>query len=214
MGSMSDEILRLRADETAVIGYGSLMLPASIGETLGRRYDGPFVRCHLVGWRRSWNISMPNAAFYFDTNGERVYPKKIVYLNVRPAAQSLMNCVVFIVRNDELRVMHKWEWIYRPISATAELRNVRVVGGTAILYVGRTENLVRHVENCREGAIRASYLRILDEAVRSSDSVFRAEFEQTTECVPTHLVIDDRFDSDRPDPWAIAGFSYRPSRLT
>ena len=65
---------------TAVVGYGSLLSIESLSRGLKRDYDGPFVACHVAGWRRSWDAWMPNAAFYYIEGGERIYPEKIIYL--------------------------------------------------------------------------------------------------------------------------------------
>src|SRR5215216_7225928 len=75
--------LRLSADQTAVVGYGSLISRPSIARTLGHPYDGFFSPCHIAGWRRTWDIGMPNRAYYSDSGAERTYPEKILYLNVR-----------------------------------------------------------------------------------------------------------------------------------
>ena len=54
-------------DEVALFGYGSLLSVASLEQTLQRRYDGPLVACSVEGWRRTWNVAMPNQTFYTET---------------------------------------------------------------------------------------------------------------------------------------------------
>jgi hypothetical protein len=106
--------------------------------------------------------------------------------------------------------MHEREWIYEPAIVTPSLRGVSIEGGDAIAYVARAEHLLREPATARQAAIRASYLRILDGALREADSAFRTEYETTTDPLPRELVIDDVLDPDRPNPWAAAGFAYRP----
>lgn len=207
---MDEQALHLLEGETGVIGYGSLFSIESISKTLNRPYAGPFFFCRMDGWRRSWDVSMPNQAFYYEEQGERVYPQKIVYLNVRPVSSRLMNCVVFVLNSEELKAMHGREWIYDPVVVTESLRGVRVTGGEAIMYVGKTMHLVRAAKSPREAAIRASYLRILDKALQKIGPVWRTEYESSTEPVPEHLVIDDTLDPERPSPWAAAGHDYSP----
>jgi hypothetical protein len=208
---MEEPILRLAEDETAVVGYGSLLSIESVSRTLKREYDGPFVACHVAGWRRSWDAWMPNAAFYFVEGGERVYPNRITYLNVRPNRGVLMNCILFVVRDAELKAMHEREWIYEPTDVSLNLSGVHLDAGKAIMYIAKHEHLLIGTTTRREAAIRQSYLRILERGLRQAPAAFRAEYEATTDPVPTHLVIDDALDQDRPSPWAAAGSQYRPT---
>lgn len=183
--------IRLARGQTAIVGYGSLLSRASAEKTLGRPYDGPFERCHVSGWRRSWDIGMPNETFYYDGPAGRVIPRKILYLNVRPQPGALLNVVVFVVDERERAAMHAREWIYEPTVVTAALRGVRVTGGDAIMYVARPEYVVRGVESPDDAAVRATYLEIVQDGLEAMDSGFRAEFEQTTDPAPAHLVVQD-----------------------
>ena len=207
---MDTPTIRLNEGETAVVGYGSLLSVQSIGKTLGREYNGPFVACHIEGWCRSWDVSMPNQAFYYEEDGVRIYPEKILYLNVRLEPRALMNCVVFVLNSDELGAMDHREWIYNRHVVTGSLRGVRVEGGDAIMYVAREKHIVRGAKRPRDAAVRASYLQIVEHSLQKVDPVFRAEYEHTTDPVPERLVIKDTLDQDRPNPWASAGHNYNP----
>jgi len=204
--------LRLREGEVAVVGYGSLLSAGSISRTINREYGGPFVLCHVEGWRRSWDASMPNEAFYFLDHGERVYPRKILYLNCRPlAAGATMNVALFVLGGDELKAMRDREWIYGEQIVTSALRGVTIEGGDAVMYVARDEHVLSGASSREEAAVRASYLRILDAALQSTTPPFRAEYAATTDPVPP-LMIDDVLDPERPTPWERAGVTYHPER--
>lgn len=207
---MNEAIIELSEGESVVVGYGSLLSIESVSKTLKRDYRGPFITCHVEGWRRSWDVAMPNQAFYYQEEGKRVYPKQILYLNVRPAPGVFMNCVGFAVNSDELTAMHHREWIYDPLVVTGALRGLRIVGGEALMYVARKEHLLRDVRSPHEGAVRASYLGILQQALQKVTPLFRSEYKRTTDPVPAPLVIDDTLDPDRPTPWAKAGYDYHP----
>ena len=183
--------IELARDQTAVVGYGSLVSRLSAEQTLGRSYDGPFETCHVAGWRRSWDIAMPNETFYYRENGEAVYPRRILYLNVRRDPATLLNAVVFVVGPRELEELHAREWIYDARVVTGDLRGVTVEGGDAIMYVAKPEYVVRDVRDPREAAVRASYLRIVQDGLDRVDEAFRAEFARTTDPVPQHLVVED-----------------------
>ncbi|HYS24847.1 MAG TPA: gamma-glutamylcyclotransferase family protein [Vicinamibacterales bacterium] len=187
--------ISLSSGQTAVIGYGSLMSRASLERTLQRPYEGPFAPCHVEGWQRTWDISMPNRVYYFRDNGTKVYPERIAYLDVRPSPGRRMNAVIFVLDNRDLDAMHAREWIYEPVAVTDRVRDVTIAGGDALMYVGLPEHRVQDATRREATAIRASYLRILDNALAGADATFREEYQATTEPVPAHLVIEDALDT-------------------
>ncbi len=207
---MSEPVIELASGETAIIGFGSLLSLESVRRTVGKAYAGPFVFCHLEGWRRVWNVSMPNESFYYEETGTRIYPERIIYLNVRPDPATRLNCVLFVVNASQLAAMHEREWIYDPQVVTADLRGVQVQGGEAYVYVGRAGHLVHTFENPRAAAIRGSYFMSLEKAMAKTSPEFQAEYEATTDPLPEHLLIDDQLDPARPSPWAAAGRDYAP----
>jgi hypothetical protein len=194
--------VRLARGDVALVGYGSLFSPLSIGRTLGREYGGPFVMGHVDGWRRTWNVAMPNRSFYFDADSQRVYPREILYLNVRRQPGSAMNCVVLAVREDDLAAIDKREWMYERTLVTDELRDVKIKGGEAVMYVGRPEYVVDGSTSPSDAAIRSSYVRTIESALDAMPYEVREEFEQTSDAIPEHLVVDDRLDPYRPNPWS------------
>lgn len=208
--ALKNQAVQLNNDETAIIGYGSLLSIPSITKTLGREYERPFIHCQLKCWRRTWNITMPNKAFYYMESNTRIYPDHILYLNVYPDPDSQINCVLFVVKRDELEVMHDREWIYEPMDVTSNLIGTTVEGGQALIYSGREEYLKTFTKSTHDVALRASYLRILNDALHKVDFGFRKEFEASTEKVPKHLIIEDLLDPNRPNPWASAGRIYNP----
>lgn len=202
--------IKLKSGDTAIVGYGSLFSIESITRTLRRKYKDVFIHCGLKGWRRSWDVAMPNRAYYYTEGEERIYPQRILYLNVRPDLESQINGVLFVVKEDELKAMHDREWIYNPVEVTSDLTGVRVEGGEAFIYSGRNEYIAETVKSTRDAAIRASYLQDIVNALQYNDPLFRSMYEPTTGTVPKHLVIEDHLDPDRPNPWADAGRNYRP----
>jgi cation transport regulator ChaC len=190
---MPDEVtMDLGGHAAALFGYGSLLSKASIAKTLGRAYDGPFVVCGVEGWRRSWDVAMPNPGFYADTPGGHLLPERILYLNVRPEPGSLLNGVLFAVGEDELRALDKREWIYDRLAMRRQLRGVRLIGGEAWMYVAKPEFVMASVPSPAVAAVRSSYLRILEAGMGQLPESFRSRFEQTSDPVPRHLVIDDK----------------------
>ena len=205
---MGDKTIALNTGEIAVVGYGSLLSREIIGQTLGREYDGPFVPCHVSGWRRSWDITMPNAAFYYLKEGRRIYPKRILYLNVRRDPGTLMNCVVFVIGSGEREAMNGREWIFDPTIITSHLRGINIEGGDAVMYVGKPEHVLQSLKNSNEIALRRSFLDTLFSVLDAEDPTVRDEWYGTTDPIPEHLVIDDNLDTSRPNPWELAGHAF------
>src|SRR5215831_11815222 len=95
-------VIRLIPGETALVGYGSLLSRPSLERTLGRTYTGPFLRCTVRGWRRTWDAAMPNRQFYTEGPEGRTTPRAILYLNVKRDPSMDINGVIFVVDDEEL----------------------------------------------------------------------------------------------------------------
>ncbi len=191
---MNPKLMRLRPNEAAVFGYGSLISRASLERTLQRPYDGPFIACAVKGWHRSWDVAMPNHGFYAKIGSERVTPQMILYLNVQPLASSSVNGVLVVVTHAELQALDRREWIYDRRVVTHELRGVQLTGGDAFMYVAKTQYVTDAVTSPAVAAVRATYLDILEAGLRSMGTNFRKEFERSSDPVPQQLVIQDLRD--------------------
>jgi cation transport regulator ChaC len=190
---MSNSIITLRPGETALFGYGSLISIASLERTLGRSYDGPYIPCVLQGWRRSWDVSMPNQnTFYAETPRGRMWPEQIIYLNIREAEGDQVNGMLFVVGRDELESFDRREWVYERRDVTPELRGAQLDGGRAYAYVALQEHKVGEVDSTQQAAIRKTYLDILEAGFRDLGDDFRLKFLASSDPVPKHLVIEDK----------------------
>lgn len=187
----------LKPGEHAVFGYGSLLSITSLERTLGRSYAGPFQTCQLHGWRRKWNVAMPNKTFVYRDAGAWVTPEKIFYLNVEPDAASSLNGILFVVSTDELRQFDEREWIYDRVDVSGQLADVRVEDGAAWVYTAKADYTCAHPASPGQGAIRRTYLDVLRDGHRDLGSAFAAAHDATTEPVPPHLVIDDARRDER-----------------
>ena len=186
-------IIRLSEGEHALFGYGSLLSPESLERTLGRRYTGPFAVTGLRGWRRTWDIAMPDTRFHFqDTDGAWVVPERILYLNVQPDDSCSINGVIFVVNENELADYDRREWIYDRVAVNDRLEDVRIEGGSAWVYVAKPEFLLAPPESPHKGAVRQTYLNFLADGHSRLGEEFRQRYYESTDPVPQHLVVDDR----------------------
>jgi cation transport regulator ChaC len=193
--------IQLYDDEVAVFGYGSLLAVTSLEQTLQRPYDGPFVACSVEGWRRSWEVTMPNQTFYTETKFGRFYPQSILYLNVQAQAGILLNGVLFVISVEELKAMDQREWIYNREVITDQLCGISVAGGDAYMYVAKPEYIMTNVKSPAIAAIRATYLQILETGLSQLGQSFRKAYNRSSDPVPQHLVITDIRDERAPNPF-------------
>jgi len=182
----------LEAGKSALFGYGSLLSIRSLERTLGRKYEGPYPTCRLRGWRRTWDIGMPNQDYYMETANGRIFPRSILYLNIRRDPATVLNGVVFVVDPTDLKNYDERESVYDRVEISSDLEGVRVEGGPAYAYVGQEEYRVAGVEQPDSAAVRATYLQILEDGFADHGSAFRAAYEASSDPVPRHLVIEDR----------------------
>jgi pimeloyl-ACP methyl ester carboxylesterase/cation transport regulator ChaC len=193
----SPGVIDLRPGEHAIFGYGSLLSRASLERTLGRPYTGPFVQCDLLGWRRVWNVSMPNTSFVYKDQGVWVTPKRIAYLNLASRLGGRVNGIVFVINENDLNAFDEREWIYERVAINDQLRGLTVMNGSAWAFVGRQEHCVDTPSDRRSTAVRTTYLSMLEAGFKELGSSFISGYEQSTDPVPTELIIDDHKRDER-----------------
>jgi cation transport regulator ChaC len=185
-------VVRLRDGECAMFGYGSLLSRASMESTFGRAYTGPRVAGALDGWRRSWDVAMPNEGrFVAIEHGAEFVPDAIVYLNVRPSSGAPVNGLLYVVEAADMRAFDEREWIYDRVAVTDRVLGARVEGGEAYVYVARPERQLDASAPRARAALRRTYLDIVERGLGELGPEFRAGYERSTDPVPVHRVFDD-----------------------
>jgi hypothetical protein len=190
------EIIQLQDNEVALFGYGSLNSVQSMERTLGRKYDGIFKTVYLQGWKRMWNVAMPNTGeykrFYFEENNQKIYPENILYLNIEKDESSTINGCLFIIQKSELKLFDEREWIYRKEDISQQLSNIQIKNGKAWVYVALDKHILNDVKSSQKAIIRQTYLDILEDAFEDLGKEFEDFYHQSTQTVPQHLVVKDR----------------------
>jgi hypothetical protein len=118
-------------------------------------------------------------------------PEGILYLNVRRDPASSINGMMFVVNQEELAAYDRRELIYDRVDVTRAL-DVKVEGGAAYLYECQPEYIMTDVKSPAQAAVRASYLKIVEQGLENLDEEFRQQYLNSTDNPPAHLVIDDR----------------------
>jgi len=181
--------ITLARDQHAIFGYGSLLSKPSMERTLGRQYNEEPAICAVAGWRRSWDVFLPNEGKFVDERGRP--PDKIIYLNVRRAPGTPVNGVLYVVGAAALAGFDSREWVYNRVDITDALGGVEVRGGGAWMYVGKPEFVVAAPQR-PEYAVRRTYLDIVEQGLLDLGREFRAGYEASTDAVPEGLLIQDR----------------------
>jgi hypothetical protein len=188
----SARVIDLRPGQVAMFGYGSLLLRRSMELTLGYPYTDICVSCALAGWRRSFDIIMPNRSFYELAAGVEFIPQHIIYLNVRRSNQDIVNGLLYILDLEQIEAFDQREWAYDRHVITSELRGVTLSGGEAYVYAAKPEWLLNPESTRERAALRASYLEIIEDGLKELGQEFRTQYEKSTDPVPTHLVFADQ----------------------
>jgi cation transport regulator ChaC len=188
------ERIQLNPRESAIFGYGSLLLKSSMERTLGRPYDRDRYTCHVSGWRRRWDSLYPNESYYYvGAAGEKVYPKNILYLNIS-RSDAALNGVLYIIDDAEVATFDKREAVYDRVDVRDQVTDVEIIGGAVWAYVGKPAHVLTAAVSAREAAVRQSYIHIVESGLKELGPTFSAEYRRSTDLPPEANIIDDRID--------------------
>jgi len=99
---------------------------------------------------------------------------------------------LFVVDQAALKAFDEREWIYERVDVTDQIGNVRLMGGRAFAYIGKSEHVRTGARSPRDLAVRQTYLAILESGIASLERSFRRDYQESTDPVPSHLVINDQ----------------------
>ncbi|HEX6601763.1 MAG TPA: gamma-glutamylcyclotransferase family protein, partial [Solirubrobacterales bacterium] len=115
-----------------VFAYGSLVLPASVAETLGERPGRTAVAAELAGWRRGFTQARDNRACektFALADGS--VPERILGLNVDPADGHAVNGVALAVTKAELARLDARELRYDRVAVDTVVAAAEPLAGPA-----------------------------------------------------------------------------------
>jgi cation transport regulator ChaC len=189
-------VITLNNDEAIIFGYGSLISKKSMENTLGRIYDKNLYIATIKGWKRGWDIAMPNTGknqkFYYFESKTKVYPDNILYLNIRKDDKLMVNGCLYIIKKDEIKLFDAREWIYDRVDITSQIENITIKNGSAWAYKGKIPYIMNTVKSTKVAAIRNSYINIVESGLKEMDKKFNDDYIKSTDKYPEQLVIDDK----------------------
>ena len=155
-----------------VFGYGSLVIPTSLGGTLGREPQRgiDFIAAECDGWERRWNYGIdvqPGSLVGADV--DRI--DTLVALGIVPVEGACMNGIITVVHADELPGLDARERNYDRVDVTEQVRLVEDAPGAAsidavVTYVPREVALNRYLDGRDRGraGIEQRYWDLVDGA--------------------------------------------------
>lgn len=164
-------------NKTYVFGYGSLMLPESIHNTLQRqsnKYSLYDVTLH--GYERSWDIMIP---VFSDRLQKKI---DVLFLNITKNENSTIDGKMLEVDDDELEKLSAREVNYNCIEITKDVENSHPIqrGDTVLTFIGEEKHLLK--ESAEKVYVMQNYLGIIDRVKtefpkyeRAFDATFEAE---------------------------------------
>ena len=192
---MPSPVISLESGQTTVVGYGLMLSRQTVLDTVGYDYDGPFARCYVKGWRRTWEASIPNRSHHYrDAAGRKIVPERFLFLNVRRDPSAELNAVAFVLDQNQLAAMDRRESGYERLDVTGRLRGLRVIGGRAVMYAARSGNVATRFDDPTVVAIRRSYVDALARVVDCLSEEDRLSYERSTDSVRSRLIVDDQHD--------------------
>jgi cation transport regulator ChaC len=148
------------SDDTWVFGYGSLVSPDSMANTIGRTAEATDVAiAHLDGYGRRWNYGSLHLRGDWNHDGIAVNQGLVVSLGLVEAEGEACNGVIVRVTPDELVRLDWRERDYERTDVTELIRLDRDPAGRVITYVPRSTAVERY-ETARDhgtAGIRKSY---------------------------------------------------------
>ena len=193
-------IIEIREGMAGMIGYGTLMSLSSLEQTLGHKYEGQAYPVHVMGYVRGWAFRRPlndpqaNPATAkkidacFLRNDERVPFEGMVNLNVYPEKNGRMNCILYVLSEEDLLKVDKREWGYKRVDVTDRIEEYEFSGGRVYIYEGLPEHPDTAAADPGKYIIIKEYV---DQVIAACDGIGReysAEFESSTRPVAYPVV--------------------------
>jgi cation transport regulator ChaC len=157
------------ADGTWVFGYGSLVSPASLADTIGRTVvSGVDTHDAVVsGFARRWNYgSIHSVGDWTLDDGTHVDGGTIIALGIVESAPDSVNGTISLVTTDALAALDRRERNYARIDVTDRVASAVEVVGVIETYVPRPSSIERY-ERARDAGtagVRRTYWDLVNAA--------------------------------------------------
>jgi hypothetical protein len=199
------ETLRIKEGYAGMVGYGSLMSLKSMESTLGYQYNDSAYIIHLNGFVRAWtsyrlfndpkagDSKKPEFTAYIIEDSDSIPFDGIVQLNVEYQENSKINCILYILSDEDIINFDKREFGYERVDVTDKVEEYSILGGKVYVYQQVPGYYDTSVINLNKFILIEDYVNMITKACDEFGENFRMEFDKTTlppssQVVPSHRV--------------------------
>ena len=199
------DTVRIREGYVGMVGYGSLMSLKSMESTLGHQYSDSVYSIHLNGFIRSWtsyrlfndpkaeNSKKPSFNAYILEDADSIPFDGIVQLNVESQENRKINCILYIISDEDIINFDKREFGYDRIEVTDKVDEFLILGGKVFVYQQAPGYYNSSTLNLKKFILIEDYLNMITKACDERGESFRNEYDKSTlppsfQVVPSHKV--------------------------
>jgi len=175
-----------------MIGYGSLMSVQSMEQSLGRKYLDSIYRVHLKGFVRAWtsyhlfddpkvvNSNSPGFYGFILEDNDSIPFDGIAQLNVETKHGSLINCILYLISEEDQIKFDKREYGYERIDVTDKINEYNIIGNKVYIYQQPLGYYNKTLMEKSKFVLVKEYVDMITEACDEIGEDFRQEFDRST----------------------------------
>ena len=197
------DTIKIQEGFVGMVGYGSLMSLKSMESTLGHQYSDSSYLIHLKGFIRAWtsyrplkdpianNPKAPQFYGFILQNNDSIPFDGIVQLNVESQENSKINCILYIISDEDLINFDNREVGYERIDVTDRIEEYNIWGGKVYVYQQAPDYYDRTKLNLSQFILIEDYVNMITHACDEFGENFRIEFDKST-LHPTSQVVPSK----------------------
>ena len=196
--------IEIKSGFVGMIGYGTLMSVKSLEQTLKHKYNDSLYQVHLINYIRGWTYFVPiNDPPKKSTEDSRYYGfilqgndsiafDGMVNLNIEPKEKSKINCILYIISEEDLLKFDKREFGYQKVDVTNQIEEYNFIGGKVYVYEHFPETKEISKIDTNKYILVKNYVDFITNACDSIGKIFRNEFDESTNPPTTQIVPYDK----------------------
>ena len=198
--STNKQTIVIEEGKVGMIGFGSLMSLKRTEDVFKHKYTDSIYLVHLEGYKRTWDYVTSNYdkqvyteedlkhdRYYLSGKDTLIFDNTI-YLNITEHMGKPMNCVLYIVTEDEIKEMDLYEFGYERIDVSENIKEYSFAGGKVYAYKAAPEYLYDSEKTKGTTIIEQDYFELVTNACDSIGSNFKKEYDATTSTMNLELV--------------------------
>lgn len=186
------DTIKIREGFAGMVGYGSLMSLKSMVSTLGHQYTDSAYIIHLNGFKRAWtsyrplndplsnNPKAPQFYGFIIQNNDSIPFDGIVQLNIESQENSKINCILYLISNEDIINFDKREVGYERIDVTDRVEEYTITGGRVYVYQQAPDYYNKTTLNLAKFVLIEDYVNMITQACDGIGENFRIEFDKST----------------------------------